>query len=154
MQKWPFELAMHKTRHKLAKTRVNFSNSVACEGRGIESLSLRPAGLHTTALWRVASVIVRTAVDHVSVGRKCRRLPYDPHTRIHDFIRSISYWKDTVLSRGVRSLFGHTRKSSPWGNFSDGGLNQSIKRRLSLSASTIDWFIGFVSHDLFLRGRG
>ena len=29
-------------------------------------------------------------------------------------------------------LFGPTRKSSPWGNFSDGGLNQSIKRRLSL----------------------
>ena len=38
----------------------------------------------------------------------------------------------TVLSRGVRSLFGPTRKSSPWGNFSDGGLNQSIKRKLSL----------------------
>ena len=43
----------------------------------------------------------------------------------------ISY---TLLSRGVRSLFGPTRKSSPWGNFSDGGLNQSIKRRLSLQA--------------------
>ena len=26
----------------------------------------------------------------------------------------------TVLSRGVRWLFGPTRKSSPWGNFSDG----------------------------------
>ena len=26
----------------------------------------------------------------------------------------------TVLSRGVRSLFGPTRKSSPWGNFSHG----------------------------------
>ena len=38
----------------------------------------------------------------------------------------------TVLSRGVRSLFRPTRKSSPWGNFSDSGLNQSIKRRLSL----------------------
>ena len=37
-----------------------------------------------------------------------------------------------VLSRGVRSLFGSTRKSSPWGNFSDGGWNQSIKPRLSL----------------------
>ena len=39
---------------------------------------------------------------------------------------------DTVLSRGVRLLFRPTRKSSPWGNFSDGGLNQSIKRRLWL----------------------
>ena len=28
----------------------------------------------------------------------------------------------TVLSRCVRSLFKPTRKSSPWGNFSDGGL--------------------------------
>ena len=40
--------------------------------------------------------------------------------------------RNTALSRGVRSLSGPTRKSSPWGNFSDGGLNQSIKRRLSL----------------------
>ena len=30
------------------------------------------------------------------------------------------------------SLFQFLRKSSPWGHFSDGGLNQSIKRRLSL----------------------
>ena len=47
----------------------------------------------------------------------------------------------TVLSRGVRSLFGPTRKSSPWGNFSDGGLNQSIKRRLLLYPFgwLIDW---------------
>ena len=37
----------------------------------------------------------------------------------------------TVLSRGVRSLFGPTGKLSTWGNFS-GRLNQSIKRRLSL----------------------
>ena len=41
-------------------------------------------------------------------------------------------FENTVLSRGVRSLYGSTRRSSPWGNFSDGGLNQSIKRRLSL----------------------
>ena len=40
--------------------------------------------------------------------------------------------QNTVLSHGVRSLFGPTQKSSPWGNFSDDGLNQSIKRRLSL----------------------
>ena len=54
-------------------------------------------------------------------------------------IRKCSF---TVLSRGVRSLFGSTRKSSPWGNFSDGGLNQSIKRRLSFCKSfgwLIDW---------------
>ena len=38
----------------------------------------------------------------------------------------------TLLSRDVRSLFGPTRKSSPWDNSSDCGLNQSIKRRLSL----------------------
>ena len=72
-----------------------------------------------------------------------------------------SHW----LSRAVRSLFGPIRKSSPWGNFSDGGLNQSIKRRLSLqtfglidwlaiSQLWLDWFIGFVPHDLFLRGGG
>ena len=48
----------------------------------------------------------------------------------------------TLLSRGVRSLFGPTRKSSPWDNFSDGGLNQSIKRGLSLQTSRlIDWLI-------------
>ena len=29
---------------------------------------------------------------------------------------------ETVLSRGVRSLLEPTRKSSPWGNFSDGGI--------------------------------
>ena len=63
-------------------------------------------------------------------------------------------FKVTVLSRAVRSLFGSTRKSSPWGNFSDGGLNQSIKRRISLSTFMIDWFIGFVPPDLFLRGGG
>ena len=38
----------------------------------------------------------------------------------------------TLLSRYIESILGPTRKSSPWGNFSDGGLNQSIKRRLSL----------------------
>ena len=32
-----------------------------------------------------------------------------------------------------------TRKSSPWGNFSNGGLNQPIKRRLSLW--TFGWLI-------------
>ena len=37
---------------------------------------------------------------------------------------------NTALSRGVRSLFGPTRKSSPWGNFSDSEWNQSIKHRL------------------------
>ena len=37
-----------------------------------------------------------------------------------------------VLSRGIQWLFGPTRKSSPWGNFSDRELNQSIKRRLLL----------------------
>ena len=48
----------------------------------------------------------------------------------------------TVLSRYVESLFEHTRKSFPWGNFSDGGLNQSIKRRLSLwDFEVIDWLI-------------
>ena len=54
----------------------------------------------------------------------------------------------TVLSRIVRSLFGPTRKSSPWGNFSDGGLNQSIKRRLSLQ--TFGWLIDWkwVNFDL------
>ena len=47
---------------------------------------------------------------------------------------------NTVLSRGVRSLFRPTRKSSPWGNFSDGGLNQAIKRRLPLKTfGLIDW---------------
>ena len=36
--------------------------------------------------------------------------------------KTINYHgKNTALSRGVRSLFGPTRKSSPWGNFSDGG---------------------------------
>ena len=44
----------------------------------------------------------------------------------------LSNQQNTVLSRSLWSLFGPTRKSSPWGNFSDCGLNQSIKRRLSL----------------------
>ena len=43
-----------------------------------------------------------------------------------------SIFPTTALSRGVRSLFGPTRKSSPWGSFSDGGSNQSIKCRPSL----------------------
>ena len=38
----------------------------------------------------------------------------------------------TVLSRGVRSLFGPIRKSSPWDNFSDGGLNQSINQSIKI----------------------
>ena len=52
----------------------------------------------------------------------------------------------TVLSRGVRSLFRPTRKSSPWGNFSDGGLNQSIKRRLSLQTfiNTSTWLVYWI----------
>ena len=33
-----------------------------------------------------------------------------------------------VLSPYVESLFGPSRKSSPWGNFSDGELNQSINQ--------------------------
>ena len=54
--------------------------------------------------------------------------------QVHTNLRTtpVGFSCDTVLSRGVRSLFGPTRKSSPCGNFSDGGLNQSIKRRLSL----------------------
>ena len=44
------------------------------------------------------------------------------------------------MTRGVRSFFGPTRKSSPWGNFSDGGLNQSIERRLSLETFII-WLV-------------
>ena len=57
----------------------------------------------------------------------------------------------TVLSRGVRSLFGPTRKSSPWGTFSDCELNQSIKRGLSLwTFRSIDWLIDWrkVNFDL------
>ena len=47
--------------------------------------------------------------------------------------RFASKWGNiTVLSRYIESLFEPTRKSSPWGNFSKGGSNQSIKRRLSL----------------------
>ena len=38
----------------------------------------------------------------------------------------------TVLSRGICSLFGPTRKSSPWGNFSDGGFNQSINQSIKI----------------------
>ena len=38
---------------------------------------------------------------------------------------------DTVLSRYVRSFFGPTRKLSPWGNFSDGGFNQSINQSIN-----------------------
>ena len=59
------------------------------------------------------------------------------------------------MSRSVRSLVGPTRKSPPWGNFSDGGLNQSIKLGpslwtfwlidwLTISQFWLDWFIGFV----------
>ena len=50
----------------------------------------------------------------------------------HGLVFSLGHNFSTVLSRDVRSLFEPTWKSSPWGNFSDGGLNQSIKRRLSL----------------------
>ena len=54
-----------------------------------------------------------------------------------------SAWLITVLSRGVRSLFGPIRKSSPWGNFSDDGLNHSIKRQTlhCKPFSVIDWLI-------------
>ena len=59
--------------------------------------------------------------------------PEKTKRRVQCIVRSASNQNfNTVLSRGVRPLSGPTRKSSPWGNFSDGGLNQSIKRRLSL----------------------
>ena len=45
---------------------------------------------------------------------------------------SVGMELNTVLSRGVRSLFGPTRKSSPWGNFSDCG---------SSVLCTFDWLI-------------
>ena len=59
----------------------------------------------------------------------------------------------TVLSCGVRSLFAPTRKSSPWGNYPDGGLNQSIKRRLSLSILRLtDWLIDWRKVNFDLTG--
>ena len=84
---------------------------------------------------------------------------------LSEFLTECFSYFFAVLSRGDRPLFGPTRKSSPWGNFSGSGLNQSIKRRLSLQTSRLidwftmsqlwlDWFIGFVPHDLFLRGAG
>ena len=88
------------------------------------------------------------------------------------FIRESRQMKSKFFPNGV-SL---TRKSSPWGNFSDGGLNQSINQSikndnkwwkhfvvgpfgwlidlLTISYLWLDWFIGCVPHDLFLRGRG
>ena len=60
-------------------------------------------------------------------ARSCAK-PVDEKTMMKSF-----FWKklmSVVLSRDARN--GPTRKSSPWDNFSDGGLNQSIKRRLSL----------------------
>ena len=45
---------------------------------------------------------------------------------------SVKIKATTVLFRSVRSLFGPTRELSPWGNFFDSGLNQSIKPRLPL----------------------
>ena len=35
-----------------------------------------------------------------------------------------------VKKCGLRSRFGPTRKSSPWGSFSDGGFNQSINQSI------------------------
>ena len=65
-----------------------------------------------------------------------RRMLCRPRSRVPDlqrnFCQSPVDSAFTVLSRGVRSLFGPTRKSSPWGNFSDSERNQSIKRRISL----------------------
>ena len=65
-----------------------------------------------------------------------RRMLCRPRSRVPDvqknFCQSPVDSAFTVLSRGIRSLFGPIRKSSPWGNFSAGGLNQSIKRRLPL----------------------
>ena len=47
-----------------------------------------------------------------------------------------------VLFRYVESLFGPTRISSPWGNFSDGGLNQSINQAWTFIVNlSIDWLI-------------
>ena len=50
--------------------------------------------------------------------------------------------KYCVMSRGVRSPFGPTRRSSPWGNFSDGGLNQSINQAYTFIVNlSVDWLI-------------
>ena len=103
---------------------------------------------------------------------------YGPYTLL--LLRKF-FFLFTVLSRYVESLFGPTRKSSPWGRFFlqwMKPINQSIKRTLSLwtcrlidwlAASVhfhrelsldwlidfarVDWFIGFVPFDLFLRGQ-
>ena len=47
----------------------------------------------------------------------------------------LKYTAPWIINQSIKhwwSLFGPTRKSSPWGNFPDGGLDQSIKRWLLL----------------------
>ena len=94
--------------------------------------------------------VVQTAetyplIDHRGQG-------YDPINQYVSILFFSCHFSSnsTVLSRGIRSLFGPTRKSSPWGNFSDGGLNQSIKRRLSIVNLSVDWLIDWrkVNFDL------
>ena len=95
-----------------------------------------------------------------------------PRCNLHRFVRYVeNAWPNRKQKSNGREDWP-TRKSSPWGNVSDGGfksINQSsvdfhckhldwlidwLIDWLMISQFWLDWFIGFVPHDLFLRGRG
>ena len=75
-------------------------------------------------------------------GRNSRLIVYDQRANKNWRFREVAmlwfFRSSTVLSRGVRSLFGPTRKSSPWGNFSDGG---------SFVVGPLDWSIDWLIDD-------
>ena len=78
--------------------------------------------------WRLAVVVVRIAV-HGVVGFFTFPEGTSPEA-CQKVLQPVGFaFLNKVYCPAV---FGPNRKSSPWGNFSDGELNQSIKRRLSL----------------------
>ena len=92
--------------------------------------SVRPRRLCRTLRYRTWTMSIR-------LGRQMRRR------------RSNDWPKDNILfftSTEDRSITTPTRKSSPWGIFSDSGLNQSIKRGLLLQTFwLIDWLIDWLT---------
>ena len=95
------------------------------------------SGSHGAVIHSVWFRIISCCKSDPGVAKNCRWFSFG--------WKKVDQTLNTVSSRGVRSLFGPTRKSSPWGNFSDVGLNQSINRSIKNDNKTPQqWWKQFV----------
>ena len=123
-----------KPAKKAAKPANGAAGKVASGNKKAAALVMPPAR-------RVNTEAVRTKLMNKFHMEQPVSFSCDDSPRSSNWFQLLnSPYLSTVLSRGVRSLFGPTRKSSPWGNFSDGGLNQSsLDFYCKLFGWLIDW---------------